>query len=62
MVIPNAGSGYINTPTITITSGITGTTSAIGGSEYTDGTYPLGVSGGGGNGCTGTFAIGSGGL
>jgi hypothetical protein len=32
------------------------------GSGYTNGTYPLGVSGGGGSGCTGTFTISGGGL
>ena len=62
LFITNAGSGYSNTPTITITSGITGATSLLGGSGYTNGTYPLEVSGGGGSGCTGTFTISSGGL
>ena len=32
--------------------GITGTTSIVVGSGYTNGTYPLGISGGGGSGCT----------
>ena len=62
LTITNAGSGYFNTPTITITSGITGTTSIVGGSGYTNGTFPLGISGGGGSGCIGTFTISSGGL
>jgi hypothetical protein len=57
LTITNAGSGYFNTPTITITSGITGTTSIVGGSGYTNGTFNLGISGGGGSGCTGTFTI-----
>ncbi len=39
LTITNAGSGYYNTPTITITSGITGTTSIVGGSGYTNGTF-----------------------
>ena len=62
LVISNAGTGYFTTPTITITSGITGTTSIVGGSGYTNGTFPLGVSAGGGSGCTGTFTISSGAL
>jgi hypothetical protein len=62
LVITAAGSGYYNTPTITITSGITGTTSIVAGSGYTDGTYALGISGGGGSGCTGTFNVSSGGV
>jgi hypothetical protein len=64
LTITNAGTGYSSTLTITITSGITGTTSivAVAGSGYTNGTYPLGISGGGGSGCTGTFTISSGGL
>ena len=57
LTITNAGSGYFNTPTITITSGITGTTSIVGGSGYTNGTFNLDISGGGGSGCTGTFTI-----
>jgi hypothetical protein len=61
-IITYAGTGYSSTPTITITSGITGTTSIVAGSGYTNGTYPLGISGGGGSGCTGTFTISSGGL
>ena len=62
LIISNAGTGYSSTPTITITSGITGTTALVAGSGYTNGTYPLGISGGGGSGCTGTFTISSGGL
>ena len=62
LIISNAGTGYSTTPTLTITSGITGTTSIVAGSGYTNGTYPLGISGGGGSGCTGTFTISSGGL
>ena len=62
LIISNAGTGYSSTPTITITSGITGTTTLVAGSGYTNGTYPLGISGGGGSGCTGTFTISSGGL
>ena len=53
LTITNAGKGYYSTPTLTITSGITGTTSIVGGSGYTNGTYNLGISGGGGSGCTG---------
>jgi hypothetical protein len=34
----------------------------VGGSGYTNGTYPLGISGGGGSGASGTFTISSGGL
>jgi hypothetical protein len=62
LVITNAGTDYLTTPTITITSGITGTTSIVGGSGYTNGTFPLIVSGGGDSGCTGTFNVGSGGV
>ena len=62
LIISNAGTGYSTTPTLTITSGITGTTSIVAGSGYTNGTYPLGISGGGGSGCKGTFTISSGGL
>ena len=62
LMITNSDQGYITTPTITITSGITGTSNLLGGSGYTNGTYPLGISGGGGSGCTGTFTISSGGL
>lgn len=62
LIISSLGTGYSSTPTITITSGITGTTSIVAGSGYTNGTYPLGVSGGGGSGCTGTFTISGGGL
>jgi hypothetical protein len=58
--ITSFGSGYVTTPTITITSGITGTTSIVAGSGYTNGTYPLVISGGGGSGCTGTFTISGG--
>jgi hypothetical protein len=60
--ITNNGTGYFNTPTITITSGITGTSTIVAGSGYTNGTFPLGISGGGGSGCIGTFTISSGGL
>ena len=62
LIISNAGTGYSTTPTLTITSGITGTTSIVAGSGYTNGTYHLGISGGGGSGCKGTFTISSGGL
>jgi hypothetical protein len=62
LVISNAGADYLTTPTITITSGITGTTSIVGGSGYTNGTFPLIVTGGGGSGCTGTFNVSSGGV
>ena len=58
LVITNAGSGYSTTPTITTT----GTTPIVGASGYTNGIYPLGISGGGGSGCTETFNISSGGL
>ena len=57
LTITNAGKGYYSTPTLAITSGITGTTSIVGGSGYTNGTYNLGISGGGGSGCIGTFTI-----
>ena len=57
LVITSYGSGYFTTPTITITSGITGTTSIVGGSGYTNGIYPLVVTGGGGSGCSGSFTI-----
>ena len=57
LTITNAGSGYSSTPTITITSGITGSTNLVGGSGYTNGTYNLIITGGGGSGCTGTFQI-----
>ena len=53
---------YSTVPTITITSGITGATNLVTGSGYTNGTYDLIVSGGGGSGCTGTFTISGGGL
>ena len=62
LTITSYGSGYVATPTITITSGITGTTSIVAGSGYTNGIYPLGVSGGGGSGCSGVFTISGGGL
>ena len=62
LVISSLGTDYINTPTITITSGITGTTTIVAGSGYTNGTYILRISGGGGSGCTGTFTISGGGL
>ena len=62
LVISNAGADYLTTPTITITSGITGTTSIVGGSGYTNGTFPLIVTGGGGSGCIGTFNVSSGGV
>ncbi len=58
LTITNAGgTGYFNTPTITITSEITGTTSIVGGSGYTNATFNLGISGGSGNGCTGTLQL-----
>jgi hypothetical protein len=64
LAITNAGSDYFTTPTITITSGITSTTSIVGGSGYINGNFPLIVSGGGGSasGCTGAFTISGGGL
>ena len=62
-MIPVGTSGaYSTVPTITITSGITGSTNIVGGSGYTNGTYDLIVSGGGGSGCTGTFTITGGAL
>ncbi len=62
LTITSAGKRFLTTPTISITSGITGTTSITAGSGYNDSTYNLGVSCGGGSGCTGTFTISSGGL
>jgi len=62
LIITSLGTGYITTPTITITSGITGTTSIVAGSGYTNGTYTLGITGGGGSGATGTFTITGGAL
>ncbi len=41
LVITNQGSGYSTPPTISITSGITGSTNIVGGSGYTNGTYNL---------------------
>ena len=60
LVVTSYGTGYSTAPTITITSGITGTTSIVGGSGYTNGIYPLGISGGGGSGCIGVFTISGG--
>jgi len=60
LTITNAGSGYLSTPTITITSGVTGSTNLVVGSGYTNGTYNLIITGGGGSGCTGTFTISGG--
>jgi hypothetical protein len=62
LTITSAGKGFLNTPTIYIISGITGTTSITAGSGYNDGIYNLGVSGGVDSGCTGSFTISSGGL
>jgi hypothetical protein len=62
LIVTNEGTGYSSIPTLTITSGITGTSNIVGGSGYTNGTYPLGISGGGGSGASGTFTISSGGL
>ncbi len=50
LVITSFCSGYVTTPTITITSGITGTSNIVAGSGYTNGIYPLVVTGGGGSG------------
>jgi hypothetical protein len=36
--------------------------SILGGSGYTNGTFPFIITGGGGSGCTGTFNVGSGGV
>ena len=62
LTISTPGSFYITTPTITISSGITGTTSIVGGSGYTNGVFTLGINGGSGSGCTGTFTISGGAL
>ena len=60
LTITSFGSGYVTTPTITITSGITGTSNIVAGSGYTNGIYPLVVTGGGGSGCSGVFTISGG--
>ena len=60
LTITSFGSGYVTTPTITITSGITGTSNIVAGSGYTNGIYPLVVTGGGGSGCSGSFTISGG--
>ena len=60
LTITTFGSGYVTTPTITITSGITGTSNIVAGSGYTNGIYPLVVTGGGGSGCSGVFTISGG--
>ncbi len=39
-----------------------GATSILGGSGYTNGAFPLIITGGGGSGCTGTFYVISGGV
>ncbi len=46
LTITSFGSGYVTTLTITITSGITGTSNIVAGSGYTNGIYPLVVTGG----------------
>jgi hypothetical protein len=60
LTITTFGSGYVTTPTITITSGITGTSNIVAGSGYTNGIYPLVVTGGDGSGCSGVFTISGG--
>jgi len=62
ITIINGGVGYTNYANVIITSGITNTSSIVAGSGYTNGTYNLIISGGGGSGASGTFTITGGGL
>jgi hypothetical protein len=57
LTITNAGSGYSATPTITILSGIASISGIVAGTGYTNGTFDLIISGGGGSGATGTFTV-----
>ncbi len=49
VIRPSAGKGFLTAPTISITSGITGTTFISAGSGHNDGIYNLGVYGSGGS-------------
>jgi hypothetical protein len=62
ITVTNSGVGYTNYASVVITSGITNTSNIVAGSGYTNGTYNLIISGGGGSGASGTFTITGGGL
>jgi hypothetical protein len=53
----NSGSGYTNVPNISITSGITNTTSLVGGSAYFQSNVGVIISGGNGSGATATATV-----
>ena len=61
ITVNNGGSAFVSIPNITILSGVTNTSSLVGGSNYnnnTAGTFPLIISGGGGgSGATGTYTV-----
>jgi len=50
LTITNAGTGYTSTPTLTITSGVTGYTLTSGGTGYSN-SFNVIITGGGGSGC-----------
>ena len=57
VTVNNGGSGYTNAPNIIVKSGVTNTSSIVGGSSYIQDSVGVIISGGGGTGATATATI-----